>query len=162
MLAPARRPPTRLREAAGVKLVCYLGTRGCPGVLEEALRDDFDPVAIAVPREPRLLGPHRDEVDAALERVAELLADRARARAIERARQAEEQLADVFGRSRDPSDRIDAFVLDPPVEETVPAAAERREAEACLLARDALDVLDGAGVPLVDALDTHRVPLVTR
>lgn len=147
-----------------MRLVCYLGTRGCPGILAEALRDSFDALAIAVPREPRLLGAHvtGERVEAGLEEVATLVARRAEARAIRQAEDAEERLTRVFDRGSDASERISARVLEPPIEAALVAHAGDRGAEACFVSRDGLDVIAEAGIPLVDELEARDIDLVTR
>lgn len=147
-----------------MKLVCYLGTRGCPGVLEEALRDDLDPVAVVVPVEERLLGPHLDGGEAldGLRGVAELLEDRARERGLRAAARTEEPLAGVFDERPDVEDRLQTAVVDPPVEEALVDAAREHGAETCYLARDALDVLDEAGIRPGERLQAAGVELVTR
>lgn len=147
-----------------MRLVCYLGTRGCPGILEEAFRDNLDPVTIAVPIEPRLLGPHldADALQEGLQAVAHALEHRAEAQARDRARRAEEQLASVFGQEADPCERIHTRLLDPPMEEEMLSCADELGAERCLLARDALDILGEAGVPLVDTLASADIEVVTR
>lgn len=147
-----------------MKLVCYLGTRGCPGVLEQALRAGFEPVAIVVPVEQRLLGPHLDGGAAGegLRRVAEVLAARARERARRAAEQIEEPLTGVFGEQPDVEDRIVATVVDPPIEAALAEAAREHGAETCYLARDALDVLDQAGIRPGERLEAAGAELVTR
>lgn len=147
-----------------MRLVCYLGTRGCPGVLEEALRDDFDPIAVLVPVEERLLGPHLDGSDAreGLRCVAELLASRARERGLRAAARTEEPLAGVFDERPEVEDRIHAGVIEPPIEEALVDAAREHGAETCYLARDALDVLDEAGIRPGERLQSAGVDLVTR
>lgn len=147
-----------------MRLVTYLGTRGCPGVLEEALRDHFDELTVAVPAEPRLLGPELDAegLEEGLRAVAEILAQRARRRALAAARGAEAELADVFDEPTEPTERIQALVLDPPLEQALAETAEATGAGACFVARDALDILDEAGVGLVDRFEATGVELRTR
>lgn len=153
----------RGRLVATMRSVCYLGTRGCPGVLEEALRDHFDPLAILVPTEPRLLGSAlADDLGEALTAVAEVLAQRAREHAVEIAARNAEEVAGVFEPAGDPAERIQTHVLEPPLETTLAETAQAAEAEECYLSRDALDVLDGAGVHPGPTLARVGIELVTR
>lgn len=147
-----------------MRLVCYLGTRGCPGVLEDALRDYFDPLVVLVPVEPRLLGPELVDQDLAggLTAVAEILRERAYARAVAMAEASEGQLTGVFDQQPDVEDRITARVLEPPIEEALAEAARDTDADECYLARDALDVLDDVSIRPADALEPEGVELVTR
>lgn len=147
-----------------MRIVVDLGTRGCPGVLEDALRDYFGPVHVLVPVEPRLLGPALagEGLDGGLAEVAGILRDRARERALAAAERGEGALADVFDRRPDVGDRVAARVLDSPIEDALARAARELEAEACYLARDALDVLDEAGIRPAEALEPAGTELVTR
>lgn len=147
-----------------MRLVCYLGTRGCPGVVEEALREHFDPIAIVVPIEPRLLGPHLDAgaTEDGLASIADILADRARKQALAAAGREEEALAGVFDQPTDARDRIVTAVLDPPIEAALADHAGEAEAETCFVARDALEILDEAGIRLEQALEPVGVELRTR
>lgn len=152
------------REDRELRLVCYLGTRGCPGVLEEALRDHFGPLQILVPTEPRLLGDtvDREETRTGLQSVGRILCDHARSQAIEIAQRAEDELAGVFGETTDPKRRISAEVLAGPMEQALEQAALDAEADRCFLARDALDILAEVGVDPLARLQPHGVELETR
>lgn len=147
-----------------MRWVCYLGTRGCPGVLEQALRQHFGPVEILVPAEPRLLGACNGDAGVAegLGEVASILAERAYERAVDLARSDEGELSGVFGEQPDVEDRIETRVLEPPLEDALAEAAEGSQVQRCFLSRDGLDVLDEAGIRPGDALASHGIELVTR
>jgi hypothetical protein len=146
-----------------MRAVCYLGTRGCPGVLEDALRDHFDALHVLVPAEPRLLGPLADrDLGQAPQQVAELLADRARGRAIELAERNADEQAGVFETTTDLGQRIRATTIAGPLEEALPGELASIEAEACFLSRDGLDVLAEAGIGLGGVFEAIEPELVTR
>lgn len=147
-----------------MRLVCYLGTRGCPGALEDALREYFDPLTVAVPLEPRLLGPRLagEGLEEGLADVAGILCKRAQARAVEVAEAREGALTGVFEQSPDVEERISATVLEPPIEQGLAEAARQAGAERCYVARDALDVLNEASIRPAEALEPEGVELVTR
>lgn len=147
-----------------MRLVCYLGTRGCPGVLAEALRDHFDPLTVTVPIEPRLLGPHLQEanLEAGLASLGTLLAQRAEKRALQAAERGEAQLAGVFDEASELSERIDTRVLDPPIEEATAQLARESGARACYIARDALEILNEQGIGLAATLEAEDLELRTR
>lgn len=147
---------------AGARVVVHLGTRACSGAVEAALDEPGARVLVLVPAEPRLLGEAGEDptVREGLTEVADLLADRVRERAREAARRREEPYADVFGREADPDDRVEVRVPDDPLAEALAAALDEADAASVYVARDALDVLDGAGVRLADALEGREVELV--
>lgn len=146
-----------------MRAVCYLGTRGCPGVLEEALREDLDPLTVLVPLEARLLGPlAEDELADGIPEVAEILVDRARRRAVDHARRRIDEQAGVFGATADPAEIVAAETLAGPLDEALPTWLDRADAGTCYVSRDAMDVLAQAEVPVTEALDAMDVTLVTR
>lgn len=147
-----------------MRWVCYLGTRGCSGVLADALRDNFGPVEILVPAEPRLLGPHLSGagLEDALADVAGIVAEQARRHAVDVAERNEAAAAGVFETATAAGDRIEAVLLDPPLEDALAERAGGTSAEVCYVSRDTLDLLDEAGIRPAEALDPHGVELVTR
>lgn len=94
--------------------------------------------------------------------VASILRERAYARAVDLAEANESELTGVFDESPDVESRIQARVLESPIEEALAEVAKTTQAEECYLARDALDVLDDVAIRPADALEPHGVDLVTR
>lgn len=146
-----------------MRAVCYLGTRGCPGLLEDALREDLAPLTVLVPVEARLLGPlaETDLADGVPE-VAEILVERARQRGVEQARRRIDGQAGVFEPTADAAELLAADTIEAPLEETIPRWLDERGAQRLFLSRDGLDVLAEAGVELAASLDRAGLDLVTR
>lgn len=117
-----------------------------------------------MPVEPRLLGPELVDADLqeGLSEVAEVLRQRAHAKAVAAAERDEGELTDVFDQEPDVEDRISTRVLEPPIEEGLAEAARGCDAEECYLARDALDIFDERAIRPADALEPEGVELVTR
>lgn len=149
--------------ASPVRLVVQMGTRGCPGALEEAIRSTFQPVMVLVPCEPRLAGRVLAGADDSegLREVTTILARNAGRRALQQAAAREGQLTGVFDKDADPGDRIRVTILDPPLEEGLTDHLHQ-DVEACHVARDALDVLQEAGVALGALLEEAGIELATR
>lgn len=146
-----------------MRLVLHLGTRAGPATIDAALKDHLDPVSILVPADERLLGPNFEAPSGDLEAVAEVVQSRALEHATEVAVRSERELADVFGSDPEGGDRIEARLLDPPLEEELAHILdEESSAEALFAARDALEILDEAGIRLEGVLDARGVDLVTR
>lgn len=149
-----------------MRTVLYLGTRGCPPTLEDALDGYHDPLAILVPADARLLGPRVSgpSVRGGLEEIARILADRALDDAIEIAKREDKELADVFGQGPpDPSERLSARVLEGDLVDGLASVLEAHpDVETLYVARDALDVLDGVSIRPSDALEGRGVELVAR
>jgi hypothetical protein len=146
-----------------MRLVLYLGTRGCRGVLEDALDNYHDPLEILVPADGRLLGETGTQIEDEMVDVSELVARRARERAHEIARREAEQLAGVFGQDPpDPDDRIGANVLEGPIDDALDACLDRVGADEVYVARGVLEIFDEAGLRIDPVLDRHRAELVAR
>lgn len=142
-----------------MRAVIYLGTRTCPQAVEASLRDHREGLTVLVPTDPDLLGDleRSATLEAGFQAVAELLAERALAVAGEAVRARDEAYAGVFDQAPpDPSDEVDARVVDA----LGPALAELGDAEAVYVARDALDVLEGAELdprPVLEEMDLGLV-----
>lgn len=148
-----------------MRLVVYLGTRSCRTALADALDGYHDELVLLVPADTDLLGSRLTdaELDAGLAEVARIVRDRALARAAEIARTEARELADVFGQDPPPpEDRIAADILEGDLVAALEGYVAGLDAETAYIGRDALDVLDGAGIRPSEALDPHGVELVTR
>lgn len=157
MTGPGQAGPKR--EGAPVRAVVYLGTRTCPQAVEASLRDHPDEVHVLVPSELGLLGDLEPSatLEAGFEAVGELLASRALEVAAETVRARDEPYAGVFDASPpDPDDQVTARVVDALDE----ALGELGEAETVYVARDALDVLEGASLDPREVLEAEALDLV--
>lgn len=150
-----------------MRLVVYLGTRGCRTALAEALDGYHDELVLVVPADPALLGPHLEEagLEAGLAEIARILTDHALEHAARAALEQTAELADVFGEEPpSPEERISTHVVEGDLAEGLGAlAAELAPTPGeAYIARDALDVLDGVGIRPSSVLDRQGVELVAR
>ncbi len=150
-----------------MRTMLYLGTRGCPPTLTDALDGYHDRLVILVPVVPELLGASlaHDAAEPGLREISAILAERGLAHGVQAASRKAEPLAAVF--DRDPPDvteRLEARVLEG---ELVDALArhfeqEEGEVEALYVSRDALEILDGLGIRVEQALEATDAALVAR
>lgn len=146
-----------------MRIVLHLGTRAGPATIDAALKDHLDPVTILVPADERLLGPNVGVDAGDLEAVIEVVRSRALEHATEAAERSERELTDVFGSEPEGGDRVVARLLDPPLEDGLADVLdEQGSIEELFAARDALEILDEAGIRLEGVLDARGVDLVTR
>lgn len=146
-----------------LRIVLHLGTRAGAATIDAALKDHLDAVTIVVPADERLLGPNVDVEAGDLEALCEVVRSRALEHATEAAERFERELTDVFGSEPEGADRIVAQLLDPPLEDELADVLDEQDAaDELFAARDALEILDEAGIRLEGILDARGVDLVTR
>lgn len=150
-----------------MRLVIYLGTRGCRTALADALDGYHDALTILVPADPALLGPAMSDagIGEGLTEVARIVRDRAFEHAAGIAEDQARALTNVFGKQPPPAEeRIDVQVLEGSLVDALEACVDGLDTtpEEAYIARDGLDVLDGVEVRPADALDPLGVELVAR
>lgn len=151
--------PAETGGGAALRVVVYLGTRTCPQTLEASLRDHPEAVRVLVPSDPGLLGEldRSAPLEAGFEAVAGILAERALEVAGEVVRARDAAYAGVFdAEPPDPEDQVSTQIVDALDQ----ALGELGEAEAVYVARDALDVLEGAGLDPREVLEDQALDLV--
>ncbi|MDX1611439.1 MAG: hypothetical protein R3185_03655 [Candidatus Thermoplasmatota archaeon] len=147
-----------------MQALLYLGTAACGTMVDEALSDQVDPVLVLTPVEPGLLGQmgRGGEPPEALRALARLVLAQGVERAREHLAANRAQLASVFSSQGEDPPSIGADLIPTPLSAHLPDLLAERDVDTLYVSREALDILDEAGVDVAGALTSSPVDLTAR